>query len=431
MVQKLIDWLRYSRHWSQLVFIPLLIAVNYLYRMKGKKAHLNFLSMAFKLQWPGTYTFVVAQIKRHFLTSKKQLHSDIYKDFLSDDSHIERYKKFSEQPELMLDGMITVVSPHTTDSKGVIIIAYSYYFKLFLKYYDFEAIKEKYHLVLEPSWNGLCDESILLFSKFDVPVFIMAYEDRDYNFIQDLNTNLVPLRLSANWWVSPEQFSTVQPIENRDIDVIMVAAWAKFKRHSVFFKTIKHLKDQGIALNVVLVGYPNDLTGDDIRAQADSFSISEQITIYEFITPEEVSELLGRAKVNIVWSRFEGLNRAIIEGMFCNTPCILREGFNFGMHYPYINDQTGCFVKEKDLPEAITNMLNNFSSYSPRQYVLKHHNCYVASKKLADYIKQYDRSYDTDLMLPKTSGLNGMEYLNKSDSEKVEKDYAYLLSKLH
>lgn len=428
MLSSFKEWLRYERHWSQALLFPLLVLVNFYYRMQSDVKHVGFLSKVFRLSWPGTYGLVTSEVKKRYLDSKGRLKNNAYDAFVNDAEVLDRYKQFSENPASMLDGIITVVAPRSETSKGIITIAYSYYFTIFLKYFDYSKLEQDYYVVLEPSWNGLCDESILAFARFASPVFVMAYEERDYAFIASLNSNLIPLKLSANWWISPDQFTAGKPQAQRDIDVIMVAAWAQFKRHGHFFKAINELKQRGRELKVTLIGYPNDMQLSDIQALAIEHDVENQISFYEWISPEEVSSLLGRAKVNIIWSRFEGLNRAIIEGMFCDTPCILREGFNFGMRYPYINSQTGCYSKENALPDTILEVIDNPSQFSPRDYVLKHHNCYKAAEFLGRAISEVDSSVRPDSVVPKLSGLNGMEYLNDTDQEKFKPDYHQLRS---
>lgn len=426
-IERIKEVIRYDANKLKVVVLPFIYLANWFYSRKSKTEYLSFLSSIFRLSWPGTYTLVLAAIKRHFIDQNThKLRGEIFEDMLNNIEDLQRYKKFMDHPEKMLDGIMTVMAPHQGKHKGVIVIAYSYYFLIFLKTFDFSKIEKHYHIVLEPSWNGLCDQAILSFSYLQNPVFVMAYEERDFKFLQDLNTNIVPLKLSANWWIDPETFNHGVTPENRDIDIIMIAAWAKFKRHEMFFKTLKTLKSRNKHYKVTLVGYPNDLTQDDIKALARKYDVLDMLTFYEWIPVTDVAKLVGRAKVNIIWSRFEGLNRAIIEGMFCDTPCILRQGFNFGMQYPYINEQTGRYADESNLHQTLEFIIENSQAFAPRDYILNNHNCHIATQQLALAIKKHDENFIVESLLPKTSELNGMKYLNEEDHEKMSKDYIYL-----
>jgi glycosyltransferase involved in cell wall biosynthesis len=168
------------------------------------------------------------------------------------------------------------------------------------------------------------------------------------------------------------------PNASKDVDIIMIASWAWFKRHHRFFSALSKVYSKGEKAKVVLVGYPTDSTRDDILSLAKHFGIHAQLELYEWLSPEEVNAQLNRAKVNVIWSRKEGSNRAIIEGMFAGVPCILREGHNYGYRYPYINSQTGCFASEEELPNKLIGMIHNYQKFSPRDWVLSNMSCQKA-----------------------------------------------------
>ena len=108
---------------------------------------------------------------------------------------------------------------------------------------------------------------------------------------------------------------------------------------------------------MLLIGYNVGLTKDAIVALAGFHGVLDQIEWHEGLTQTQVNYHLNRAKVHVIWSRKEGVNRAILEGMFAGVPCIIRDGFNYGYRYPYVNDATGCFSAEDELPDTIVRML--------------------------------------------------------------------------
>ena len=160
---------------------------------------------------------------------------------------------------------------------------------------------------------------------------------------RSLESNLEVVPVAANWWV--DHRSVPPPGAPRDIDVIMVAAWAGIKRHWRVFRTLAELRKRGHKLKVALVGYRYDLTRADVEALAAHFGIRDQIETFERISHEEVAALLARSKVHVLWSRRECANRAIIEAMLADVPVIVRDGLTFGYRYPYINEHTGRFVR--------------------------------------------------------------------------------------
>jgi glycosyltransferase involved in cell wall biosynthesis len=339
-----------------------------------------------------------------------------------------RTEKFFSDPRKMLGPMAIVLKSRKVGEKGVVSILYSYALPLFAKLFDVQKITEDYFLVLEPSWSGYCSLDILCYSSLRSPVFVQAYEPRDSEFIGNLNSNLIPTPVSNNWWVDHRIFRPLADA-TKDVDVIMVAGWANFKQHHEFFRALARLRKTGVRLRTVIIGYPMSQTRDDVCQRAKYYGILDQLEIYESITPDEINHHLNRAKVNIIWSRKEGVNRAIIEGLFAGTPCILRKGFNYGYHYPYMNTSTGCYSAQSDLPERLLWMIDNYRSFSPRDWVLKHMSCEVATAILSESIKTVACSSGqnwTEDIVAKVNGLDGMQYWNPEEKRKFDEDYSYL-----
>ena len=344
---------------------------------------------------------------------------------------LENTKHFFADPAELFVGVCIVLRRKSLARKGILLIKYSYYFPLMFKLFDMQEVAKNYHIVLEPSWAGTCDPGILAYATLNEPVFVMSYESRDSAFINAISTGLKAVKLSSNWWVDHRKFH--YDIEKkRDIDIIVISAWASFKRHYFIFKALKQLKKVRPNLTVSLVGYPGDMTMSQVQLLAQRMGVLDILTFYEWIEPEEVSCLLQRAKVNLLWSRFEGLNRSIIEGMFCNVPCILREGFNYGDKYPYINRDTGDFSSESRLPENLHNMIETYDQFAPRQYVLNNHTCLKATEILSREITRFDRdsneqAEDVDV---KINALHGMDYFHSGSRTKFNQDERFILNLL-
>lgn len=356
----------------------------------------------------------------------------VYQEYIETLSPTSGTSRFFENPQRLLGTRMLVLKSPRENEKGVIVIDYSFALPLFTKFFDIHQITQQYHLVFEPSWSGYCDLDILCYAQYDFPVFVQAFEPRDTAFIHSTQSNLIPVPISANWWVDHRVMKPLSSVK-KDVDIIMIASWAWFKRHYRFFSALGRLRSQGEKLRVVLIGYPIDSTQDDIFMLAKHFGIHQQVEMYEWLSPEEVNQQLNRAKVNIVWSRKEGVNRTIIEGMFAGVPCILREGFNYGYHYPYINAQTGCFSSERALPEQLLWMVQNYQQFSPRDWVMANMTCQRATEILGEAIKsrtlEHGENWTRDLAV-KVCHLNTMRYWDDADMQRFEADYAFLHSTL-
>jgi glycosyltransferase involved in cell wall biosynthesis len=335
----------------------------------------------------------------------------------------------SPKPTRILDARALVVKGWTPRERGVLVVDYSYVFPLMLGLFDLQKVADRYTLVLEPSWAGASNPDILLFNEISKPVYVQTIEPRDRNFLNALQTNLRVVPLAANWWVDPRM--APPPAAHRDIDVIMVAAWADIKRHWRVFRALRELRRQGHRLAVALVGYRYDRTREDIEALAAHFGIRDQVTTHERISHEEVSALLARSKVHVLWSRRECANRAIVEAMLADVPVIVREGLTFGYRYPYINEQTGRFVREGDLAQAILQMIAERDRYRPREWVLANMTCERATAVLNEHLKREALAagapWSEDLVV-KTSTLDTQRYFHPEDAARFEADYRFLES---
>jgi len=329
----------------------------------------------------------------------------------------------------LLGARVLVVKAAKPTERGVIVVDYSYVFPLMLGLFDLARIAERYTIVLEPSWAGASNPDILLFTQISPLVYVQTIEPRDRDFLKALDSNLRVVPLAANWWVDPR---LAPPSGSaRDIDVIMVAAWADIKRHWRVFKALAELKRRGHRLKVALVGYRYDRTREEIEALAEHFGIRDQIETHERITQEEVSALLARSKVHVLWSRRECANRAIVEAMLADVPVIVRDGLTFGYKYPYINDQTGRFVKEADLGNAIVEMISSRQQYHPREWVLQHMTCERATALLEQHLRTEAQSAGepwTEGLVVKTSTLDTQRYFHPEDRQRFALDYQFLES---
>ena len=334
----------------------------------------------------------------------------------------------SEFPRRLLGTRWLVVKSPRDQERGMLILDYSYTFPIFARHFDLARVASRYDIVLEPSWSGYCDLDILSYSKFDFPVFVESAEPRDTDLISRMRSNLVPVPLAANWWVDHRVMRPL-PDVSKDIDLIYVAAWARYKRHDQLLNALSRLKRRGEQFRVLLAGYPRDMTKDDIFALVKAFSLQSVVEIHEKLTPEQVNLALNRSKASILWSRREGFNRAIIESLFAGTPCILRSGFNYGHTYSFVNPRTGVLSTEAGLPDTLNQMRDTYQNYAPREWAMENMTCQLATRILGATIRRVaERRGDAWTAEPvvKVGFLNWSSYWDPADRDRFAADYDYL-----
>ncbi|WP_032097165.1 MULTISPECIES: glycosyltransferase [unclassified Alteromonas] len=394
---------------------PLVFAISiviFFLKLLGKhRIAYKLAGSIFRFGWKGSDILALKTVDYYFIKNK-QLGVSIALEEINSLQPENNTKRFYSHPDHMVGKIITILASPRGGRKGALIINYSIYFALFARFFDVRAISERYHIILEPSWAGLCELSIFFYTSLDTPVFVQAYERRDYELIEKSGTNLVPINIGPSWFINHEAF--VPQKSDKIYDVVMVAAWAEFKRHKAFFKAIKPCCDANPKFRIALVGYPVDLTIEDIKSAARSIGIESNICFFESVPREKVAKIQSQSKINVLWSKFEGNNRAIIEGMFCDIPVILREGHNYGAKYDFINEKTGAYANEKNLPMVIQGLKRKLSSLSPRDYVMETRNAIMATRiietAIANSVLNDELACGYELAV-KTNELSGMNYL--------------------
>jgi glycosyltransferase involved in cell wall biosynthesis len=339
-------------------------------------------------------------------------------------------RRFFEVPERLLGHGLFVLKSPARNEKGILAVHYSFMFPVLAKFFDLRRVAERYHIVLEPSWSGYCDLNILCYADLSAPVFVQAFEPRDAQFVASVRKNLVTVPTSTNWWVD-HRIHRPLPGVPKEFDVIMLAAWAHFKRHVPFFSRLAEIRRRGRKLKVALVGYQSDCTARDLAREAEYHGVLDQLQFFENLTPEEVNVKLNQAKVNVIWSRKEGVNRAIVEGMLANVPCVVREGFNYGYRYPYVNDLTGRFASEASLPNTLVQLVDSYETFAPREWVMEYMSCQKATEIAGATVRRValdaGEAWTTEPVV-KVGHLNGMRYWDDADRARFENDYRYLAS---
>lgn len=361
-----------------------------------------------------------SRLRRHFdLHIEASLGGGLANVLKSDPSKLFKYR------------VIVIKSPRDRE-RGVIVVDYSYIFPLFAALFDLTAIGQRYHIVLEPSWRGLCTADILCYSNFEFPVFVETIEPRDTAFLESLGANFVVVPTAANWWVDHRRIAAVPGVQ-KDLDVVMVAGWSGVKRHWRFFKILRDLRSRGHVLKVALVGYKQDKDIATIAEEASHFGVRDQVELHEDLPLEGVNQLLSRSRVHVLWSRKEGANRAIVEALFADVPVIAREGLGYGHPYPYINESTGRFATEQTLADAILEVIRQPQRYSPRAWALENMSPQRATSILDEAISRSCRQRGepwTGGIAVKTVQLSTQQYWNPADAPSFDEDYAWLGSQV-
>lgn len=281
--------------------------------------------------------------------------------------------------------------------KGVLFISFEKeWFKL-LAQCDLRAFDERYMLVLAPSSSPHNLVNYVFANNYPGKLFSLISNASDLQILPRVATNLVPLPLYASQWVLPELFRP-RPHAERDVDLIMVANFAKVKRHHALFAALRHLPRD---FRVLLVGQDQDgRDGASIRREAACYGVADRISVECNVSYSGVSTALPRARASLILSRREGSCVVVAESLFADVPVGLLEGAEIGSR-AFINPQTGVFLRDADLAGGLLDVVRRSESFAPRRWAEEHISCHRSTQTLNDLLRRHaleeGQEWTTDL----------------------------------
>jgi glycosyltransferase involved in cell wall biosynthesis len=271
--------------------------------------------------------------------------------------------------------------------KGVIFISFEEQWLRLFSIGDLKAFSGRYHLVVAPSWSPPHHLGTTAFPYvYPDKIFTLISNTDDLVILPRLSAKFVPIALYASSWVNPSWFEPVS-FQEKDIDLVMVANFALYKRHFALFRA---LRDMPKSLRIVLIGRRDrDRTMADIQAEAQAFGVADRYELLLGAPDDVLFKSVARAKVSVILSRREGSCVAVAESMLLNTPVGLLADAGIGSK-AFINDRTGTLLRERDLGAQLTSFIERAGLYQPRSWMLEQeHHCFGSTVRLNRALKEH------------------------------------------
>lgn len=282
-----------------------------------------------------------------------------------------RFPRADNDPERQ--GDLIVLKPYNPETKerGVLMVMYGEGIRAMAAMYDLAALAPHYTLVLETSGWGYQDASFFLYLGSDLNVLVESPRAEDFEFIESLDSNLIPVRTGSGEWVDPSIFQPRERGREAEFDLAMVAAWDPLKRHELLFQSVARLKrERGKSLRVALIGYALGWPRSRIEQLISRYHLEQDCVIFERIPHAEVAAIVARSSASLLLSRQEGSNRSVYESMFCGTPVIVYRHHR-GINLDHINEQTGLLADDDELAGAIARVIDRAEEFDPRGWALR------------------------------------------------------------
>ncbi len=301
-----------------------------------------------------------------------------------DPSHID-WSEFAPGPDGPRLGRAEVLKPYIGErEKGVLFLSFETEWARLMRHCDLTAVASRYTLVLAPSSSPPHNLINYVFpAAFPGTLFTLISNNDDRNVLPRIAPNYVVVPLFASSWVHPGLIHPL-PRSERDVDLIMVANFAKFKRHHALFRALRRMPK---GLRVELIGQDQDgRTGDVIREVARAYGVADRFRLLTNAPWETVIERLCRSRASVVLSRREGSCVVVAESLFADTPAALLEHAEIGSR-AFINPATGRLLKHGDLASQLTAFVAESDGYAARRWAEEHISCFESSRVLNEAVR--------------------------------------------
>ena len=248
----------------------------------------------------------------------------------------------------------------------------------------FPGLKNYFYVIERKGWEG-----------------INPSKSADIKLVEDLSVwketkqkfpNAILLDIAGADFVDTENFKPLN-IE-KEYTGIQISTWQNFKRPELFFNGIKLLPKKKFLKFGHLIYGGGDKEEINYKNRFILFSKKNSINVdlpYGNLkdnknlpnNPKVINTLINKSKIGILTSKIEGINRFKLECLSADIPVLVPNDVNTPLK-KHINDKTGMFYEPspEGLADAIRKVEENYSSFSPRNYVLQNTGNKNSLKKL-------------------------------------------------
>lgn len=294
----------------------------------------------------------------------------------------------AEAPEAKVN-KTAILKPATADEKGVLFISFESQWEHLTSLGPERLAKlaQEYDLVLAPTWSPPhCVVNLVFPRLYPGLIHCTISNLRDLTILPRLSPRYRPLRLFASSWVHADLYQPRARAE-RDIDLVMVANFGRYKRHHSVFHALAQMPVSKRP-RITLVGQPHgDRTAEVLIREMKAYGVEESFTLRSRISDAEVVDILGRSRAALITSLREGSCVAVVESMMADTPLALLRGAEIGSA-AFLNDHTGRWLDEEKLVEQLPRFIAESDQFSPRAWLLENEvECRASTRLLNEHLR--------------------------------------------
>lgn len=380
-----------------------------------------------------------------FLFSATNMLTDPKDDTVSDQIHSTLAQKsdllgwlknwYSESETEISKGI--VIKPYVSEhEKGVIYVSFEKHLVRLLNSSDFEKLQKQFLIIFAPTWSPPHSPALYAMPRLlEDGLFTTISNIKDIAFMENISDRLHKLERYASSWVNTDNFKT-KPTDEKDIDLLVIANFGKFKRH---FSLFKALSEMATPIKVTLIGQDEpDRTIESVIKEAKLYGVEHMIDFAGPKNYEQISEYLSRSKTTAIFSKREGSCVVIVESIAANTPTAVFADAEIGSK-AFINEHTGILLDDKELGDQLFRFIAQSEQFNPKQWLLDSGNdckgsAVYLNEKLRDWHLRRNRPWTQDIFVMERSPLAKISKPNEqqqmlAEQARIEREFGLFIGR--
>jgi glycosyltransferase involved in cell wall biosynthesis len=324
-----------------------------------------------------------------------------------------------------LSRSILVKAPVSPNERGILIVSFETELEKLVLSPSFAEVERLYQVVFLPTWQPAYSRALfLLAARATRPYYVMPASEDDLSLGSLLGELCVPLPFQASSWVAGGCYSDTPA---KDIDILLLANFSKYKRHWRLFEA---LKDIPISTRVVIAGRPwGGRTADTLLREARAFGVEQRISIMQDLTDQEVACLLARARLFCALSHKEGSFIAVAEALMAGTPVAIFDNAIIGSK-SFVRPETGFRLDPNSaLGPQINDALSRAASLAPQKWARREIAAEIQVQRLTEEMRAVGKArgeWWSAPIAPFYCRNFIFDYLHVSDREAFAEHYRHL-----
>jgi hypothetical protein len=278
------------------------------------------------------------------------------------------------------------IKPHLgPNERGILFSAFENEWLKLLRCVNLDEFAARYTLIVAPTSSPFNLINYAFPAVYPGPLFSLINHEEDVEIIPRISSKYRLIPLYTSHWVNPENYHPRPPSE-RDIDLIMVAAWGKVKRHHTLWQALRTMP---ASLKILLIGQDQEgRTVETIRREASYYGVAGRFEAITNAAHDVVLDRLCRAKISVLLSLREGSAVIVPESLFADTPVALYHDAYNGSR-AFINAETGVILQHPRLGDQLMQFLGAADRCPARAWAEANISCFRSTDTMNAILKQH------------------------------------------